>query len=154
MSEKTLPTHTDSRCPHGPQHPYCGCDFKSPCPNPFYDAIREVVDTIPENLCGVYILHFAIGIGNPDRPQNLASHYVGSAIDIKRRILRHLSGHSRARLPNVANVKGVRWWPAKIIPCASESECRILEKKIKNRHNIHRNCPECQATFTIGGKND
>jgi hypothetical protein len=66
-------------------------------------------NNIPETS-GFYILHFETEIGSGTMGQ--AQHYVGSAKNLRARFLQHIGGCGQggARLTEVANEKGIRFW--------------------------------------------
>ena len=59
-------------------------------------------------------------------------HYIGSTIDLDRRLVEHRSGHTHTtrRIGN--------WQLVGFFPCKSIAEARALEKKIKQSKNISR----------------
>ncbi|HEU4328050.1 MAG TPA: hypothetical protein VFS21_33245 [Roseiflexaceae bacterium] len=52
--------------------------------------------------CVVYIVHFDRPIGNPENSRAQAQHYLGSTLDLPRRILEHTSGRGAAIMRAVA----------------------------------------------------
>jgi hypothetical protein len=85
----------------------------------------------------VYLLHFIDpATGKPAKYKH-AGHYVGWSENLDARVKAHMDG-TGARLVEVITNAGlsftvVRTWPG----------TRALVRRIKNRHNASRICPEC-----------
>jgi hypothetical protein len=141
--------------------------YSEPKTHPLWETLMsELSDEIPENTCGVYIIHFSEELGNPEKicsdcdfpGKAAASHYVGSSSNILERFFRHLHGkigHIKkengkykwadqgARILNACNHLGITYRIEKIILCPDVETARHLETKIKARHNHKRLCPIC-----------
>ncbi len=78
----------------------------------------------------VYLLHF-------DQPYEHARHYVGWAVNVKRRLAEHEAGHG-ARLLAVVKGAGIGWTLARMWPGS-----RARERQIKRQGGHARHCPLC-----------
>ena len=78
----------------------------------------------------VYLLHF-------DQPYKHARHYVGWAVNVKRRLAEHEAGRG-ARLLEVVKAAGIGWTLARMWP-----GCRARERQIKRQGGHARHCPLC-----------
>jgi predicted GIY-YIG superfamily endonuclease len=78
----------------------------------------------------VYLLHF-------DQPYRHARHYVGWALNVKRRLAEHEAGRG-ARLLAVAREAGITWQLARMWPGG-----RARERQIKRQGGHSRQCPLC-----------
>lgn len=85
----------------------------------------------------VYLLHFSRPLGNLDNPRALASHYVGWAANLDRRIRQHRAGEgchlTRAAVERGIAFEVVATWPG---------DWR-LERHIKSLKAAPRLCPHC-----------
>ena len=90
---------------------------------------------------GVYLLHFHSPLGH-------ASHYLGYADDIDRRIAMHHEGRG-ARLTQVARERGITFTLARVW----EGQDRNFERRLKNRKNAPKLCPYCNGQFTTNDVN-
>jgi predicted GIY-YIG superfamily endonuclease len=113
---------------------YClSCDYsESP-----QDAPAPVADPAP-TIGGVYLIHFA-------QPYGHAQHYLGFALDIKRRVERHRAGHG-ARLLEVVHEAGISFDLVRTWPGAT----RWDERRLKSWHQARQLCPVCQSTYHAG----
>lgn len=115
--------------------------------NKHIEEIMEFTEkAIPEGTAGVYILHFETPfIGDVRKDRASARHYCGSSGDVRGRILDHLLGNG-ARLTQVANEQGIKYFPVKVIVCKTEAEARTEEKRLKSGRNyVRAHCPECRC---------
>ena len=78
----------------------------------------------------VYLLHF-------DQPYRHARHYVGWALNVKRRLAEHEAGRG-ARLLAVVRAAGIGWQLARMWPGS-----RARERQIKRQGGHARHCPLC-----------
>jgi predicted GIY-YIG superfamily endonuclease len=90
----------------------------------------------------VYLLHF-------DTPYYHAQHYLGSTVDLARRLQQHAWGTSYggARLLEVINQAGIAWHLVR-----TWDGGRALERELKNRKNGRLLCPLCNpscASFLV-----
>lgn len=81
----------------------------------------------------VYLLHF-------DQPYKHASHYLGYASNVKRRLEKHAKGLG-ARLLQVLIENGIGW---QLVRTWSKGD-RILERRLKRQKKSSRLCPICRA---------
>lgn len=81
----------------------------------------------------VYVLHF-------DERLAHARHYIGFAMDLKRRLARHHAGTSQARIIQVLRERGIGFRLAHTRPGT-----RGDERKLKRQHHSERFCPYCRA---------
>ena len=81
----------------------------------------------------VYLLHF-------DQPYKHARHYVGWAMNVKRRLAEHEAGRG-ARLLAVVKGAGISWQLARLWPGS-----RARERQIKRQGGHARHCPLCGVT--------
>lgn len=84
----------------------------------------------------VYLIHLQDKLGS-DHPRGRARHYVGTTIDLDRRLETHRAGLG-ARILAAANQRGiaydvVRTWPGG----------RDVERQLKRQRNAPRLCPTC-----------
>ena len=84
----------------------------------------------------VYLIHLQDKLGS-DHPRGGARHYVGTTIDLDRRLETHRAGLG-ARILAAANQRGiaydgVRTWPGG----------RDVERQLKRQRNAPRLCPTC-----------
>ena len=85
----------------------------------------------------VYLIHFA-------RPYKHARHYLGYTEDLPKRLSLHKRGLG-ARLMEVVRNAGIDWVVARTWPGD-----RVLERRLKNRHESPRLCPICREKETHG----
>lgn len=85
------------------------------------------------NKQAVYLLHFL-------RPHAHASHYLGWAQDVPKRLARHRSGQG-ARLIAVILAAGNDFVLARTWPGADKA----MERKLKKRRNAKFLCPICRG---------
>ena len=78
----------------------------------------------------VYLLHF-------DQPYKHARHYLGWAVNVKRRLADHAAGRG-ARLTAVVREAGIGWTLARLWPGS-----RARERQIKRQGGLSRCCPLC-----------
>ena len=80
-------------------------------------------ENIPE-IAGFYILHFETEIG--EGTMGKAQHYTGSAKNLRTRFLQHLGGCGMggARLTEVANERGIRFWMVAAYQTETEEQAR------------------------------
>jgi predicted GIY-YIG superfamily endonuclease len=78
----------------------------------------------------IYLIHLL-------KPFKHARHYLGSTVDLDKRITDHLCGQG-ARLMEVVTQAGIEW---KVVRTWKGS--RKDERKLKNQHNTPRLCPVC-----------
>src|ERR1035438_7593997 len=78
----------------------------------------------------VYLLHF-------DRPYKHARHYIGWALDVRRRLTEHAAGRG-AHLMSVIKDAGITWQLARTWPGD-----RNRERAIKRKGGASRCCPLC-----------
>lgn len=100
-------------------------------------------ENIPE-VPGFYILHFERNIGEGTMGE--ASHYCGSAKNLRARFLQHLGGCGMggARLTEVANERGIRFYMANALQTETEDDARAYEAYFKaSAKNGRRSCPVC-----------
>jgi predicted GIY-YIG superfamily endonuclease len=90
----------------------------------------------------VYLLHFDEPIGNPDNKRGQASHYIGYADRLDRRIQQHMAGKG-AKITQALVAKGIGFQIAQ-----TWTGSRWFERQLKNRKNAKRLCPICQAKIT------
>ncbi len=86
----------------------------------------------------VYVLHFHTPLAH-------ARHYVGSCTNIGRRLCAHRMGHG-ARITQVCLERGITWELVALLPGG-----RVMERKLKARHNGPRLCPICNPKLREGG---
>jgi hypothetical protein len=84
----------------------------------------------------VYLVHLDKKLGS-DHPKGGAGHYLGTTVDLDRRLTQHRDG-TGARILAAANQRGiaydvVRTWPGG----------RDVERQLKNRRNAPKLCPTC-----------
>jgi hypothetical protein len=84
----------------------------------------------------VYLVHLDRRLGS-DHPKGAARHYLGTTINLDRRLTQHRDG-TGARMLAAAAERGigfdvVRTWPGG----------RAEERRLKNQHNARRMCPAC-----------
>ena len=78
----------------------------------------------------IYLIHF-------DRPYKHAGHYIGWALDVRRRLAEHAAGRG-AHLMAVIKDAGITWQLARTWPGD-----RRRERAIKNMGGARRRCPLC-----------
>lgn len=78
----------------------------------------------------VYIIHF-------DRPFWHARHYIGSTVNLDRRLAQHRNG-TGAKLLRALNRRGISWQVVR-----TWSGGRTLERILKNRKKSRDLCPVC-----------
>jgi putative endonuclease len=91
----------------------------------------------------IYLLHFQRPIGNLNNPRGQAQHYIGSTVDLKKRLAQHRSGKSA---PIVAAFKrqGIGFKVAR----TWESEDRSYESHLKKHYKSARQlCPICNPNL-------
>lgn len=84
----------------------------------------------------VYLLHLDSKLGT-DHPKGGAGHYLGTTVDLDRRLAQHRDG-TGARIMAAAAERGigftvVRTWPGG----------RDRERQLKRQHNAPKLCPRC-----------
>jgi predicted GIY-YIG superfamily endonuclease len=84
----------------------------------------------------VYLVHLDQRLGS-DHPNGSAGHYLGTTINLDRRLETHREGRG-ARILAAANQRGiaydvVRTWPGG----------RDEERRLKRQHNAPKMCPRC-----------
>jgi predicted GIY-YIG superfamily endonuclease len=87
-----------------------------------------------EAVC--YLVHLDQPLGS-DHPKGRAGHYIGTTINLDRRISQHREG-TGARMLAAAVQRGidfsvVRTWPGG----------RDVERQLKRQHSANRMCPRC-----------
>src|SRR5215216_2264955 len=85
----------------------------------------------------VYLVHLETKLGNPTSPHGMAGHYLGTTVDLNRRLAQHRDG-TGARMLAAANRLGisydvVRTWPGG----------RDVERQLKRQRNAPRLYPTC-----------
>ena len=90
----------------------------------------------------VYLLHFdRLYVPYPGAPlRDCAGHYVGWAVNVKRRLAEHAAGRG-ARLLTVVREAGIGWQLARLWPGG-----RDRERQIKRQGGHARKCPLCGVT--------
>jgi hypothetical protein len=88
-------------------------------------------------MATTYLIHLDAKLGNPASPRGQAGHYIGTTVNLERRLETHRAGLG-ARMLAAANERGiaydvVRTWPGG----------RDFEKRIKRQRNAPRLCPAC-----------
>jgi predicted GIY-YIG superfamily endonuclease len=83
-----------------------------------------------------YLVHLDRPLGS-EHPRGSARHYLGTTVDLDRRLETHRAGKG-ARILAAANQRGigydvVRTWPGG----------RDVERQLKNRRNAPKLCPTC-----------
>lgn len=86
----------------------------------------------------VYLLHFDEAVGNE---RHRAQHYIGYTDDVKRRMWQHSNGIGFGRLVHVARERGIPFALARVWPAGD----RVLEKRLKRRHEHKVLCPICSG---------
>jgi hypothetical protein len=86
----------------------------------------------------VYLIHLDQKLGS-DHPKGRARHYLGTTINLDRRLAQHRDG-TGARILAAATARGigfdvVRTWPGG----------RDEERRMKKLHNAPRLCPRCTS---------
>ena len=113
-------------------------------PNPHRAELAQwAEENIPE-IAGFYILHFETEIG--EGTMGKAQHYTGSAKNLRTRFLQHLGGCGMggARLTEVANERGIRFWMVAAYQTETEEQARAYEAYFKScAKNGRRSCPHC-----------
>jgi hypothetical protein len=89
----------------------------------------------------VYLVHLQGRLGS-DHPRGGAQHYLGTTVDLDRRLAQHRDG-TAARMLAAANQLGigydvVRTWPGG----------RDVERRLKRQRNAPRMCPTCAPEVT------
>jgi hypothetical protein len=84
----------------------------------------------------VYLIHLDSKLGS-DHPKGGAGHYLGTTVDLDRRLAQHRDG-TGAKILAAAAARGigfdvVRTWP----------DGRTEERRLKNHHNAPKLCPTC-----------
>lgn len=79
----------------------------------------------------VYVLHFG-------EPYHHARHYIGTTVDLERRIREHLSGQGSPLVKAVVDA-GIN-----VVVATTYNGGRKLERKMKNQHKASRFCPICK----------
>ena len=87
----------------------------------------------------VYLIHF-------ERPFKRASHYIGSALFLERRLNHHRAG-TGARLLRAVQLAGIAWEVVRTWPGDKQTE-----RKLKNRKNAPDLCPRCRELRKLAGK--
>jgi len=87
-----------------------------------------------ESVC--YLVHLDQPLGS-DHPKGRAGHYLGTTINLDRRLAVHREGRG-SRMLAAAAQRGiafdvVRTWPGG----------RDVERQLKRQHNPRRMCPRC-----------
>lgn len=109
----------------------------------FAEMVAWAEENIPESP-GFYILHFESPIGEGNMGQ--AGHYCGSAENLRERFIQHLGGCGMggARLTEVANERGIKFWMATALTRDTFQEAWEYEQYFKKcSKNGHRHCPLC-----------
>jgi hypothetical protein len=83
----------------------------------------------------VYMIHFGQPTGNPASPRGQAGHYLGTIVDLDRRMAQHRDG-AGARIMAAVSAKGVPWTVVRTWPGG-----RDLERQ----RNAPRLCPACRG---------
>ena len=107
------------------------------------EMVQWAEENIPETS-GFYILHFDGEIGHG--VMGTAEHYTGSAKNLRARFIQHLGGCGMggARLTEVANEKGIKFWMSAAYQTEGENEARAYEAYFKaSAKNGRRSCPCC-----------
>jgi predicted GIY-YIG superfamily endonuclease len=86
----------------------------------------------------VYLIHLDRKLGS-DHPKGGAGHYLGTTINLDRRLAQHRDG-TGARILAAATARGitfdvVRTW----------NSGRGVERQMKRQHNAPKLCPRCSA---------
>jgi predicted GIY-YIG superfamily endonuclease len=87
----------------------------------------------------VYLLHFDQPIGDPTKVHGQASHYLGYADRLDRRLEQHFTGKG-AKITQAVVKAGISMQLAQ-----TWHGSRWFERKLKNRKNAKRLCPICQG---------
>jgi putative endonuclease len=87
-------------------------------------------------MAGVYLLHLSPALSQ-------SKHYCGSSpTSVKKRIAQHKAGQG-ARMTQVAVSKGIMLRVAKVWELDTPHDARVLERCLKNTHNLKQYCPIC-----------
>ena len=89
----------------------------------------------------VYLLHFLAPIGNFANRRAMARHYIGWSTDVPARIATHTLGNGRTP----AIVRAVQQRGIGFVVAATWPGTRALERRLKNRKNAPRLCPQCKG---------
>ena len=87
----------------------------------------------------LYLLHFSEPLGDASRPRMSASHYLGWADDLERR----LQVHMRGRGPNITAAAVARGITLEL--AWTEPGDRNRERRLKNNGHYERRCRICKA---------
>ncbi|GAB4203660.1 MAG: hypothetical protein OHK0022_28090 [Roseiflexaceae bacterium] len=89
--------------------------------------------------CTIYIVHFDRPIGNPENTRAQAQHYLGSTLNLPRRILEHTSGRGAAIMRAVVEQQiGFTVYPFHGTP----ADERRFKARYKNTREL---CPACMG---------
>ena len=86
-----------------------------------------------------YLIHLDRRLGSR-HPNGSAGHYLGTTIDLDRRLATHREGRG-ARILAAANVRGIAYDVVRVWPGGRE-----VERQLKRLRNSPRLCPRCRAT--------
>ena len=113
-------------------------------PSPARAEMTEWAENNIPETSGFYILHFENEVGSGEMGR--AQHYCGSAKNLRKRFLQHLGGcgFGGARLTEVANEKGIKFFMAAAYQTETEDDARAYEAYFKKcAKNGRRSCPCC-----------
>ena len=88
----------------------------------------------------VYLLHFENKLAH-------AQHYIGSTINLRRRIRDHASGASDVNIMKVIKNKGIRFYLARVWKGDKQTE-----RKLKKQGGACRLCPICKGRILLKNK--
>jgi hypothetical protein len=84
----------------------------------------------------VYLVHLDRKLGS-DHPRGGAGHYLGTTVDLERRLAQHRDGVG-ARMLAAANERGIGYTVVR-----TWSGGRDVERQLKRQRNAPRMCPTC-----------
>jgi predicted GIY-YIG superfamily endonuclease len=87
----------------------------------------------------VYLVHLETRLGS-SHPNGSAGHYLGTTVDLDRRLAMHREGKG-ARILAAANQRSIGYNVVRTWPGGHE-----LERRLKRQRNAPRLCPGCSGT--------
>jgi hypothetical protein len=84
----------------------------------------------------VYLVHLETRLGS-SHPNGSAGHYLGTTVDLDRRLAQHREG-TGARILAAAVQRGIKFDVVRTWPGG-----RAEERRLMNHHNSPRLCPRC-----------
>lgn len=100
----------------------------------------------------LYLIHLDSPLGNPAKPHGTGQHYLGSTVDLERRLREHRAARPDSQKPSSmflahANARGIHWQVVRTWEVA-DTDLRQAEIRLKRQKKSRRLCPVCNGSRT------